>query len=93
MTTDNLEHMIGASGIEIYCPLSTSSSLTVFTMFTNNNHGLVVKFRGDDGGYAKYFSCAWLSNFPSESEYLFVQNDQKLKIDNIYSSPPLPRSH
>eukprot|EP01084_Bolivina_argentea_P009643 17991_1 len=70
-------------GISIYCPLSTSSSILVGMNFTNVNNGLIVQF---DGGYyenCKYFSVAWLSDFASESEYLFVQNEELLEIIDI----------
>eukprot|EP01084_Bolivina_argentea_P169584 293970_1 len=57
--------------IDIFCPLSTSSSMEVALNFTNNNNGLVLEF----GTYpwTAYFSCSWLSDFGNESEYLWFQ--------------------
>eukprot|EP01084_Bolivina_argentea_P248811 416280_1 len=42
-------------GVVIYCPLSTSSSLSVATNFCNQNNGLIVEFGGKQSS-AKYFS-------------------------------------
>eukprot|EP01084_Bolivina_argentea_P261057 441031_1 len=70
-------------------PLSTTTDILVAFKFTNNNKGLVVTFARYPGGmerYAtlapKYFSCDWLSDFPSEKECLFIQESQELRINN-----------
>eukprot|EP01084_Bolivina_argentea_P318771 552900_1 len=72
---------------QIYGPLSTTSSFAVACSFAQN--GLVVEFgydTGDDVNYssAKRFSCSWLSDYPSEQEYLFIQNGDGLYFQNIY---------
>eukprot|EP01084_Bolivina_argentea_P287148 492679_1 len=70
-----LPSYIGVDGILIYCPLSTSSSFQVAQNFTNHNKGLVIEFGTRFVHYsAKYFSMSWLSDYASESEYLFIQN-------------------
>eukprot|EP01083_Nonionella_stella_P050081 133332_1 len=71
------------SNVTIYGPLSTTSSFEVATNFTNHNSGLVIEFQGTEFGKAKCFSVAWISDFPSESEYLFIQNEDDLLICNI----------
>eukprot|EP01083_Nonionella_stella_P200038 732998_1 len=58
-------------GINIFCPLSTSSSLQVALQFTNKNNGLIVEFEAA-GPHTVCFSTAWLSRYPSEREYLFM---------------------
>eukprot|EP01084_Bolivina_argentea_P010114 18859_1 len=74
------------TGIIIHGPLSTSSSFVAATNFTNNNNGLVLKFVGVEKSATKYFSVGWLSDYPSESEHLFIQNNEEstLEINNIY---------
>eukprot|EP01084_Bolivina_argentea_P248809 416276_1 len=72
-------------GISIYCPLSTSSSLSVAINFCNHNNGLIVEFGGKDSK-AKYFSMQFLSDFPSESEMLFIQNYHPMQLNNIIDS-------
>eukprot|EP01084_Bolivina_argentea_P288364 494917_1 len=62
----------GGVGIEIYGPLSTSSSFEVALNFTNESDGMVIQF--GDQTYAKYFSCSWLSDFGNEKEFLFIQD-------------------
>eukprot|EP01084_Bolivina_argentea_P140692 247289_1 len=69
-------------GVQIYCPLSTTSSMAVAANFTNNNDGLIVEF-GSDCSKAKYFAVCWLSDYGNESEYLFIQNEFELGIRNI----------
>eukprot|EP01084_Bolivina_argentea_P152550 266098_1 len=70
----------GINDIRIYAPLSTSSSFCVATNFTNYNNGMVIEFTGEE---AAYFSMVWLSDYPSESEYFFIQNRFSLKLCNI----------
>eukprot|EP01084_Bolivina_argentea_P290321 498649_1 len=71
-------------------PLSTTTDILVAYNFTNNNKGLVVTFvrylaggMGHTTSAPKYFSCDWLSDFPSEKECLFIQEWEKLTINNI----------
>eukprot|EP01084_Bolivina_argentea_P268724 456531_1 len=71
-------------GISIYCPLSTTSSFSVATSFTTSNNGLIISFGGISS--TKYFSVDWLSDYPNEKELLFVQNANKLQIENIIDS-------
>eukprot|EP01084_Bolivina_argentea_P209784 357258_1 len=71
-------------GVSVQCPLSTSSSRVVAINFTNHNNGLVVEFGFVQKAMSKYFSVEWLSDYASESEYLFVQNYGYLKIDNVF---------
>eukprot|EP01084_Bolivina_argentea_P303272 523565_1 len=77
----NASNFLGHPSIDIYCPLSTSSSLAVATNFTNDNNGIIVHFENRTGG--KYFSLSWLSDFPGEHEYLFIQGTGSLLIGNI----------
>eukprot|EP01084_Bolivina_argentea_P102716 183991_1 len=67
-------------GVKIYCPLSTSTTLEVAINFTCQNNGLITEFGGKE---TKYFSCSWLSAYPSEHECLFIQNENTLQIVNI----------
>eukprot|EP01084_Bolivina_argentea_P125213 221869_1 len=76
-----------SSGVEIYCPLSTTSSFQVAANFTNFNKGLIVEFTGDYYEDTKYLSVSWLSDFGNEHEYLFVQNEGDLEINNITHAP------
>eukprot|EP01084_Bolivina_argentea_P265369 449795_1 len=64
--------------VNIFCPLSTTSSFPVAFNFANNNQGMVVTFGCYD---AKYFSVECLSDYPSEKEYLFLKNDE----GNVFS--------
>eukprot|EP01084_Bolivina_argentea_P098738 177455_1 len=67
--------------IHMNFPFSTSSNFTVATRFAGPN-GLILKF-GDQFGYNKRFSVEWLSDYPFENEYLFMQNKYSLKINSI----------
>eukprot|EP01083_Nonionella_stella_P076490 208457_1 len=70
----------------IYCPLSTSSSFQVAANFAYENNGMIIEFNGGgpEKGWAKYISVSWLSDYPSEKEYLFFMADQpRLQIENI----------
>eukprot|EP01084_Bolivina_argentea_P098722 177419_1 len=78
-------------GIQINCPLSTSSSLEIAAEFCLNR-GLIIELQDNPGNlqnpdisyvYVKYISAEWLSDFPKEKEYLFVQNIGRLGIYNI----------
>eukprot|EP01084_Bolivina_argentea_P002711 5012_1 len=69
-------------GINIKCPLSTTSSWEVAANFTNDNAGLIMQF-GGERSRAKNFSVSWLSDYANESEYLFLQNNDEFQINNI----------
>eukprot|EP01083_Nonionella_stella_P040144 109113_1 len=83
----------------IYCPLSTTSSMEVALHFAAND-GMVVELGAGEqptheldgmpietqwmSSPTKYFSVQWLSDYASEREFLFVQNDdRRLMITNI----------
>eukprot|EP01084_Bolivina_argentea_P142824 250874_1 len=74
-------------GVRIFVPLSTSSSFSVATNFTNYNNGIVIQFGDDNRRYftPKYYPCRWLSDYPAEEECFFIQNVDLLKISNIYN--------
>eukprot|EP01084_Bolivina_argentea_P020638 38372_1 len=79
---DKLLFPIKGSGVTIYVPMSTSSSVEVATNFTNCNNGMIVEFQGDMSN-AKYLSVEWLSDFAAEKEHFFFQTEDELKIINI----------
>eukprot|EP01084_Bolivina_argentea_P113385 202086_1 len=75
-------------GVNIGCPLSTSSAFEVAANFSNSNKGLIIelvdgRFFGKPNKSPMYFSAAWLSDFPSEHEYLFIQNTMNLSVNDI----------
>eukprot|EP01083_Nonionella_stella_P305868 1068697_1 len=70
------------NNIQIYSPLSTTSVRHVAMHFTNNQ-GLVVEFADKNMGFLRYFNCGWLSNYPSEQELLFIQNEYPLQMIDI----------
>eukprot|EP01084_Bolivina_argentea_P241235 405028_1 len=74
------------SNILIYCPLSTSSSPAVAVRFAQD--GLVIELGAVNIAWSKIefvkqLSVAWLSDFPGESEHLFIQNEWPLQINDI----------
>eukprot|EP01084_Bolivina_argentea_P194681 334063_1 len=75
------------NAIRIFCPLSTTSSFEVATLFATRDNGMIFEFTGASKYHyqTKYFSVAWLSDFPGEKEYFFIQNGRKghLQIVNI----------
>eukprot|EP01084_Bolivina_argentea_P184947 318965_1 len=80
------------NGVVINCPLSTSASLEIAANFTNDARGLIIEFGGQyiiheqcvrSIGNAKYFPVAWLSDFSHENEYLFIQTEFPLQVNNI----------
>eukprot|EP01084_Bolivina_argentea_P249853 418420_1 len=89
---EELYHVIGEilvfpmfhNAIHIYGPLSTTSTFAVAMNFTGSNNGMIVQFCDSKWRLSKYFSVSWLSDFANESEYLFVQNQYPLQINNIY---------
>eukprot|EP01083_Nonionella_stella_P223839 797301_1 len=78
-------------GVQVHCPLSTSSAFEVAVNFTNNNNGLIIEFcnaiepQQGETGTTKHFSVSWLSDYANESEYLFLQNtfNEPLEITDI----------
>eukprot|EP01084_Bolivina_argentea_P284932 488471_1 len=70
-------------GINIWSPLSTSSSIEVAINFATIE-GLIIDF-GVEGHHSqcKHFPLAWISDYPSEQESLFIQNCCSLQINNI----------
>eukprot|EP01084_Bolivina_argentea_P194573 333863_1 len=76
----------GVGGVSVYCPLSTSAQFSVALNFANIK-GIVIQFEGDCSysKLSKHFSTTWVSDFPHESEYLFLQNQYPLHIRNIYN--------
>eukprot|EP01084_Bolivina_argentea_P268216 455504_1 len=72
-------------GIPVHCPLSTTSSFAVAASFTGDSNGMVIEFTGmkigiksmDGMQWCRSFSCAWLSDYPNEKEYLFIQQTWK----------------
>eukprot|EP01083_Nonionella_stella_P067565 178777_1 len=65
----------------IKAPLSTSSSMPVAIRFTENQ-GLMVEL-AYNSGFTFQLSVSWCSDFPSEREHLFIQNQGGLKFINI----------
>eukprot|EP01084_Bolivina_argentea_P077803 141160_1 len=96
-TTDNsLYHGIGEelifpmittqkSSLNVYCPLSTTSSFCVAVGFTQRNCGLILEFQqsADKNMCAKCFQTCWLSDFGNEMEHLFIQNTNGMYVSNI----------
>eukprot|EP01084_Bolivina_argentea_P272592 464163_1 len=68
-------------GLEINCPLSTSSSFAVAVNFADINDGLVIELRRMHFSHSTYYSVEWLSDYPNEHEYLFIRT--RLEIVNI----------
>eukprot|EP01084_Bolivina_argentea_P138019 243066_1 len=69
-------------GIRIFCPLSTSSSEAVAVNFADTGKGMIMTFGGNTCK-AKYFSAAWLSDYASEKEHIFLQNEEEIQIMDI----------
>eukprot|EP01083_Nonionella_stella_P023788 65789_1 len=79
----------GMEGLQLGCPLSTTYNLAVAVHFAYSNSGLVLEFC--DGSAKtqstspRYFSVAWLSDFPNECECIFVQNSPSSDSLIIYN--------
>eukprot|EP01084_Bolivina_argentea_P276238 471322_1 len=72
------------TGVNIVSPLSTSTKLEVAINFTNFNQGLIITFSTKYiGSDARCFEVSWLSDFPNESEHLFLQNERTSTLDII----------
>eukprot|EP01084_Bolivina_argentea_P215901 366642_1 len=65
----------------IHSPLSTSTSFDVAVNFASMD-GLIVTFK-DHFRFNKCYDVCWLSDYPNESEHLFIQNPYPLVIVNI----------
>eukprot|EP01084_Bolivina_argentea_P036577 67644_1 len=76
------------NNVQIYCPLSTSSQKSVAVSFTECSDGLVIEFTQSQRsrGRIKQFSVGCFSDYPSESEHLFIENEEPLLINNIIES-------
>eukprot|EP01084_Bolivina_argentea_P162551 282872_1 len=75
-----------ALGWQIFCPLSTSTSIEVALQFAGDKSGSVIEFGAlsfDLSEFSVYFDCCWLSDFSNEAEHLFVQNPSYIRINNI----------
>eukprot|EP01084_Bolivina_argentea_P001209 2216_1 len=68
--------------MQIYHPLSTSSSFEVAVNFTNHNNGVIIQF-ADHQARLKYFAVSWLSDYGNEREYLFIQTENPFHVVNI----------
>eukprot|EP01084_Bolivina_argentea_P272417 463809_1 len=68
--------------VNIFGPLSTSTSFEVAANFAQNN-GLIVQFGASVEQTLQYFPVFWLSDYPAEKEHLFLQMKQVLAIYNI----------
>ena len=71
-------------GISIKSPISTTSSPEVASNFTAGNNGLILALQSISFEFNRYFSVSWLSDFPYEKEYLFIQNEGHFQIQNIF---------
>eukprot|EP01084_Bolivina_argentea_P209760 357228_1 len=67
------QYMDNKNGIVLHCPLSTTSEMSIATRFANDNasEGIIIELSGHDA--VKYFSAAWLSDYPAEKEFFFIQ--------------------
>ena len=80
-TTVHAKIMLRA--LYIYGPVSTSCALAVAINFANAD-GMVIEFSfGRKNPFAWCLSCEWLSDFPYEKEYLFLQRKIPFKIKAI----------
>eukprot|EP01084_Bolivina_argentea_P271505 462025_1 len=80
--SQKLQMNIRGTGVQIYCPLSTTSSIVVAYQFATMN-GVTVEFSNSVISKAKYFEVSWLSNYGNEAEHLFIQSEHKILISNI----------
>eukprot|EP01084_Bolivina_argentea_P016462 30816_1 len=83
-----------SSRLIINCPLSTTTSFPVAVNFATTE-GMIITFDGGNWTQQikkslKYFSCAWLSDFPAENEYLFIQNTRLYIVNITMVSTPIP---
>eukprot|EP01084_Bolivina_argentea_P268512 456093_1 len=75
----------GQNGININGPLSTSSSYDVAVIFADNA-GAILTFEEQGGSRAstgRCFPTAWLSDYSSEKECLFLQSGSAFCVSNI----------
>eukprot|EP01084_Bolivina_argentea_P293720 505228_1 len=74
-----------ATGVSFYCPVSTTSSLSVAMNFSNQGQGLIIEFgHGWKLNSAKYADVSWLSDYAAESERLFIAPQTPIQINNIF---------
>eukprot|EP01084_Bolivina_argentea_P220597 373832_1 len=79
----NQEMLFHGTVSQIKGALSTSSQREVAINFSQYT-GLVLELmNGAEHHSANYFSCAWLSDFSNESEYLFIGGLQPLQFIRI----------
>eukprot|EP01083_Nonionella_stella_P189385 700206_1 len=69
--------------IHINGPFSTTSSWAVAVGFADG--GIVMEFR-DELGFNKYFPLRWLSDWPTENEYLFIDHEYPLTVSDIVTA-------
>eukprot|EP01084_Bolivina_argentea_P047370 87274_1 len=69
------------SEVVIWGPVSTSLVFEVAVNFTNHNNGIIIDFMNNS--YAEYVPVSWLSDYPRESECLFIGGKGNLVISNI----------
>eukprot|EP01083_Nonionella_stella_P175191 609350_1 len=75
----------GNNGVRIHGPFSTSSRVQVAANFAHSNNGLIIQLGGgSDRALGTYLPVAWLSDYTSEKEYLFMQGEYPLQIHNIF---------
>eukprot|EP01084_Bolivina_argentea_P216385 367625_1 len=65
---------------QISHPLSTTSSLEVAVQFSTN-YGMVIQLQYN--AHSRFFDCAWLSDFPNEREFLFINHPGSFSFKNI----------
>eukprot|EP01084_Bolivina_argentea_P209759 357227_1 len=77
------QYMDNKNGIVLHCPLSTTSEMSIATRFANDNasEGIIIELSGHDA--VKYFSAAWLSDYPAEKEFFFIQTRIHMRFNNI----------
>eukprot|EP01084_Bolivina_argentea_P088710 160160_1 len=68
------------TGVFVNCPLSTTSVPEVAFSFSNSDTGMVFTFKHVS---KQHLSVAWLSDYPSENEFLFVQTTHRMIINDI----------
>eukprot|EP01084_Bolivina_argentea_P234149 394209_1 len=85
-----------SEGVRIHAPLSTSSAFEVAANFSSQK-GLIIEFQMENSRWERlwtkctskscgYFSCDWLSMYGNEKECLFIQNNYRLRFNNIVNT-------
>eukprot|EP01084_Bolivina_argentea_P256990 432865_1 len=70
------------SSLYVFGPLSTSASKEVAISFAGSK-GTLVALTDNEDMEGKCLSLSWVSDFPAEKEYLFIQNSAKCMYQNI----------